>query len=156
MIHYIPGDATAPQGAGTKVLVHCVNDIGAWGAGFVLALDKRWPIVGRRYREWHRAQSLRFALGEVQFVRVEPDVWVANLVGQHRTGFEGGVPPVRYDALRTGFRTVAEFCAVHAATVHAPRLGAGLAGGDWHTIEGLLDQEIAAAGVPVTVYDWVK
>jgi O-acetyl-ADP-ribose deacetylase (regulator of RNase III) len=41
-IFYMTGDATAPVGEGQKLIVHVCNDIGAWGAGFVLALSKRW------------------------------------------------------------------------------------------------------------------
>jgi len=44
MITYLVGDATQPQGEGVKVIAHICNDIGAWGAGFVIgnfkALEK--------------------------------------------------------------------------------------------------------------------
>lgn len=45
MIQYIKGDATYPERItpeSIKIIVHIVNDMGAWGAGFVLALNKRW------------------------------------------------------------------------------------------------------------------
>ena len=164
-IQYVVGDATAPQGTGPKVLAHCVNDIGKWGSGFVLAIDARWPQVGPRYRQWSRAHlavlqpDLRaaddppFHLGAVQFVEVEPALWVANLVGQHRTIREGEKVPVRYEALTMGFQTVAAFCRVHGASAHAPRLGAGLARGSWPKIADLIEKEIVDRGVPITVYD---
>lgn len=161
-IRYEIGDATRPLGSDPKVIVHCVNDIGKWGSGFVLALDKRWPYVGMKYRLWHRAplESYRkldrdtppFHLGAVQFVEVEPHLWVANLVGQHRTIREESVP-IRYEALVLGFQAVATFCQEHQASVHAPRLGAGLARGDWAKIAGLLKRELVDRGIPVTVYD---
>jgi O-acetyl-ADP-ribose deacetylase (regulator of RNase III) len=158
MINYVVGDATKPIGPGPKVIVHCVNDIGAWGSGFVLALDKRWPLAGQQYRKWFQSK-VNFALGEVQFVHVEQDLWVANLVGQHRTIRQEPVP-VRYEALRAGFKTVASFCEGRNysvdASVHAPRLGAGLARGHWPTIETLIEKEIAAVGISVTIYDLVK
>lgn len=159
-IRYQVGDATRPSEDGPKVIVHCVNDIGKWGSGFVLALDKRWPYAGVKYRLWHRApietldeDTPPFRLGAVQFVEVEPSLWVANLVGQHRTIREGERIPVRYEALATGFRTVADFCLQRQASVHAPRLGAGLARGSWPRIADLLETEIVARGVPVSVYD---
>jgi hypothetical protein len=37
--------------------------------------------------------------------------------------------------------------------VHAPRIGAGLAKGDWEAIEEMLRTIIVDAGVEVTVYD---
>jgi len=42
-IVYLKGDATQPQAKGVKIIVHCCNDLGGWGKGFVLALRKRWP-----------------------------------------------------------------------------------------------------------------
>jgi D-glycero-D-manno-heptose 1,7-bisphosphate phosphatase len=42
-IQYIVGDATHPLGDGNKVIAHICNDIGAWGAGFVLAIATNQP-----------------------------------------------------------------------------------------------------------------
>jgi len=37
------------------VIAHVVNDVGAWGAGFTAALDRRWPSAGTAYRDWYEA-----------------------------------------------------------------------------------------------------
>jgi len=34
-----------------------------------------------------------------------------------------------------------------------PRIGCGLAGGDWHTVEAIIGRTLCAGGVPVHVYD---
>lgn len=151
MLSYVEGDATAPHADGPRVLVHVCNDIGGWGAGFVLAVSRRWKSPEREYRTWFKAADGTFALGEVQFVAVEPDLWVANLIGQHGIRRTNAGPPVRYDAIRTGLGTVADFATHHQASVHMPRIGAGLAGGDWSTIEEIITSELA--GLAVTVYD---
>lgn len=49
-IKYIIGDATEPQGEGNKIIVHCCNNIGGWGAGFVLSLSKKWLEPGSKER----------------------------------------------------------------------------------------------------------
>src|SRR5690606_13629651 len=95
-------DATAPQADGPRVLVHVCNDAGGWGAGFVLAISRRWKSPEREYRRWSKAADGTFALGEVQFVAVESDMWVANLIGQHGIRRMKASPPVRYDAIREG------------------------------------------------------
>lgn len=133
------------------VLVHVCNDVGGWGAGFVLALSRRWKSPEREYRAWAKASDGSFVLGAVQFVEVEPEMWVANLIGQHGTRHTEEGPPVRYDAIRKGLGTVAEFATRNGASVHMPRIGAGLAGGDWSTIEGIIESELAE--LSVTVYD---
>lgn len=152
-INYVKGDATQPQwGFGRKIIVHCCNDRGAWGSGFVVALSKRWPDPEAKYR----ANINQYHLGEIIWARVEDDIWVANLIGQHGTGLdEFGYPPIRYDAILQGLRRIGEMCAGHvdSPSVHMPRMGAGLAGGNWKIIELLVEQELVARGVPVTVYD---
>jgi O-acetyl-ADP-ribose deacetylase (regulator of RNase III) len=153
-ILYEIGDATRPIGEGAKVIAHVCNDAGGWGKGFVLALSKRWPAPEVAYRRWHRERGPEpFELGQVQFVGVEPTIWVANLIGQHGTRPAKGLPPVRYDAIRSGLRKVAVFARDHAASVHMPRIGAGLAGGSWDAIAGIVAQEIVNLSIPVTVYD---
>lgn len=167
---YLVGDATKPQGTGAKVLCHCVNDAGGWGAGFVLCLRK-WPHVEKAYRTWSRSKwspleiplssdpdigdGCPFALGNVQFVQVESELWVANLVGQHRTIRSGEATPIRYEALEQGFGVVAAFCHKYRATAHMPRIGAGLAQGSWRRIADTIDRTLVAQGIAATVYDLV-
>lgn len=55
LLNYVKGDATSPQGDGTKAIVHVCNNIGAWGAGFVMAISRRWPEPEAAYREWYFA-----------------------------------------------------------------------------------------------------
>ena len=153
-IEYVTGDATRPPADQPAIIVHVCNDIGGWGAGFVLAVSKRWAEPERRYRAWHRGEEeLPFALGQVQFVQVEPQTWVANLVGQRGIRRERGVAPVRYEAIGTGLQRVAEQAQRLGASVHMPRIGCGLAGGNWEDVGRMVEEELALKGVPVTVYD---
>jgi O-acetyl-ADP-ribose deacetylase (regulator of RNase III) len=153
-IEYKTGDATAPIGAGTKIIVHVCNDIGAWGRGFVMAVSKRWSEPERRYRAWHTGEAERpFALGEVQFVEVGENIWVANLIGQKDIRASPGVPPVRYKAIRAGLKKVTVEAKRLNASAHMPRIGCGLAGGDWSVIASIIQDELLSAGVQVTVYD---
>lgn len=153
----IKGDATCPQAAGNKIICHICNDIGKWGTGFVLALSARWPEPERAYREWYNGRAGNdFALGAVQLVRVEPYVWVANMVGQHGIRGGSGGPPIRYTAVDECLRKAGTHAAELKATVHMPRIGCGLAGGKWEKIEPLIVRNLCERGVDVTVYDFGK
>lgn len=154
VINYVVGDATYPIGDGPKVIAHCVNDIGKWGSGFVLAINKRWMKPREEYYNWYLSFSKAnpFVLGNVQFVEVEPELWVANIIGQHQTIRENS-SPIRYDALRIGLRKVAVFCLNHRASFHAPRLGSGLAQGSWPIIADIIEDEIVNDGIDATIYD---
>lgn len=153
-IVYRAGDATRPESEGRKIIVHVCNDAGGWGRGFVVAISRRWPEPEQHYRAWHAGnESQPFALGEVQFVPVTPDIIVANLIGQHGLAAHKQTPPIRYDAVRSGLRRVAGVAHAQAASVHMPRIGCGLAGGRWEEIEPIIAEELSERGVLVTVYD---
>jgi O-acetyl-ADP-ribose deacetylase (regulator of RNase III) len=153
-INYLKGDATQPVGQGNRIIVHVCNDIGGWGKGFVMALSKRWKLPEAKYREWAKSGE-KFELGEVQFVQVEPTIWIANLIGQRdvKRGSDGS-SPVRYDAIRIGMTKVCAFARQIGGSVHMPRIGCGLAGGTWDQIEPILSQELTDAGVETSVYDF--
>ncbi len=120
-----------------------------------MAISKRWSAPEARFKAWHRGQEQQpFALGEVQFVPVAENLWVANLIGQRDIRVAKGVPPVRYDAIREGLKKVALEAQRLRASVHMPRIGCGLAGGDWQTVGKIVEEELVNAGVPVIVYDF--
>ena len=154
-INYVIGNATNPPRVASAVIVHCCNDIGAWGRGFVLALSKRWKEPEHQYRVWASGDSsTKFALGEVQFVQVEakPALWVANIIGQHGIRRRGGAPPVRYDAILQGLAAVGARASEYSATVHMPRIGCGLAGGTWDKIEAIVKHDRARYGVSQDIF----
>jgi len=153
-IRYLVGDATTPIGEGPKIIAHVCNDRGGWGAGFVLAISRRWPEPEAAYREWHDArESSGFALGVVQLVAVGDEVSVANMVAQRGFQHTAEGPPLRYDALEQCLAELARIAADAGATVHMPRIGCGLAGGEWAMIGPLIEKTLGTAGVEVTVYD---
>jgi len=154
LIQYLIGDATRPEAAGNKIIVHICNDVGGWGAGFVLALSKRWPDPEREYRWWFRDNpACDFELGAVQLVQVEADVYVANLIGQRDIRSVGGRPPIRYEAVRSGLTRLREQALSLSASVHMPRIGCGLAGGRWEEIEVIVREELSQYDIAVKVYD---
>ena len=154
VINYIIGDATNPKTTGSKIIVHICNDIGGWGKGFVMAISKRWKEPEKKYREWFKSQH-NFLLGQTQFVKVENDLWIANVIGQHKINKdENGKAPIRYDAILAGLDKVAQFAISNKATVHMPRIGCGLAGGTWDKIEPIIIKSLSDKEIETYVYDF--
>jgi len=152
-INYVIGDATDPQGDDFKVIVHVCNNIGAWGAGFVLAVSKRWKQPEKDYRALKT-----YTLGDVQMIKVEDDILVANLIGQEGTisrNKKTSLPPVRYVAIEHALKYIADVAMLepNSFSIHMPRIGSGLAGGNWKIIETVIEETLCKAGVSVTVYD---
>lgn len=148
-LRYEVGDATAPT-VRPAIIVHVVNDGGMWGAGFSGAVSRRWKSPEILYRERYRTVGL--LLGTVHSVEVAPALWVVNMVAQHGIRRRPSDPPaIRYEPLRMCLEQVAKGASGLGASLHLPRIGAGLAGGDWAAIEPIIAE--ACAEVPVTVYD---
>lgn len=169
MIHYVKGDATLPIGDDDqiKIIAHICNDIGAWGRGFVLSVTQRYPRAEKAYRDWYQMNEVAgypelvpFRLGRMKLVQVSNSVSVANMIAQHGIMATNGVEPIRYSALED---CLAEL-RLHAksssfvkspkktATIHMPRIGCGLAGGEWSKVEEIVNRMIP--DVDVYVYDF--
>lgn len=164
MITYVKGDATQPIGDGPKVITHICNDQGKWGAGFVLALSARNPLPEQAYRRWYTERGKTgtpFRLGEMQLVSFAPNTMVCNMIAQQGFGMtrktESGdvyVPPIRYAWLSSCFTKLTKaLYYTPEATIHMPRIGCGLAGGEWSKIEILIEYFLVNRGFAVTVYN---
>jgi len=161
MLSYREGDLFARiKGLGRVVIPHVCNNVGAWGAGFVVPLGKAFPKARKDYLEWHRDRQTSchtaFVLGSTQFVTVDDEnlVVVANMIGQGRIG--RGRPP-RYNALVHCMEDVADFVLSEdvgpsSYEIHCPLFGSGLAGGDWSFIRELIEDCWVRLGIGVTAY----
>lgn len=159
---YVTGDATKPiRGLNDKqIIIHVCNNIGGWGAGFVLALSAKWPEPEARYREWASTADNAdsdFKLGRMQLVEVGNDIHVCNIIGQSDIRHIDHQPPVRYWAIRKALRgLVLQHRLMYNTqpfTVHMPRIGCGLAGGYWDEVQDIVQRELCDNEIPVFVYD---
>lgn len=147
-IKYLIGDATYPESDGYKIIAHCCNNIGAWGAGFVLAISKRWDKPEIDYLNLDN-----YLLGYAQYVEVETDITVVNIIGQEGISFKNGNPPIRYNAIEKGFENIANFVKDSSTSIHMPRIGCGLAGGNWLIMEKIIEKCFIKKNIPVFIYD---
>lgn len=163
MIHYLRGDATEPViKTGKRVIAHVVNDEGAWGKGFVKAVSAKWSEPEEYYRKQAKFAK-GFKLGETQWVFVDLDLAVCNMIAQHGLYNPKNLVPLRYDALERCLHKLAEGARAVAGksdntstvmeeiTVHMPRVGCGLGRGDWNRVSELIAD--ALWDIDVYVYD---
>jgi len=176
MIHYITGDATNPLTTPEndhRLILHVCNDVGAWGAGFVIALSKRWETPEFVYRNGSGSGSgngsdqndHNYVLGTVQFVPVDPNanIVVVNMIAQHGIGRKvkahmkhGKAMPrryINYESLRTCLKSVNAYCGhtYKNSSIHMPRIGCGLGGGSWPEVELIINE--CLPDIDIYVYD---
>jgi hypothetical protein len=163
---YLVGDATNPKDNGKNIIIpHVCNNIGGWGAGFVLALSKKWPEPEKEYRNWYQKSipkhyphddnfsTCSFQLGATQLVKVKPNIYVANMIAQHGTISSNNLKPIKYVSLIQCMKDILYDTIRFKAEIHAPRFGSALAGGNWNFIEELIQEIWLDNGIDVYIYD---
>lgn len=138
------------------VIPHVTNDCSAWGAGFVLAINKNLGMAPRE-SFINASQNLLYDLGDVDYSRVSTlyqdsvrgdipcVVTVANMCAQHgvgpgSTGDLRVTKPIRYAALVHAMEDVRSYVDQFPQPILCPRFGSALAGGNWEFIRELIQE----------------
>jgi len=148
------GDASTPMADGKKVIAHIVNDKARrWrGYGFSSALAKKYPDSLNEYSKWFSENGGNKGLGSTHFYHATDDVCIASMVAQEGYG-KSPLPRIRYGALDECLGNVSLYCKNENYSLHAPRIGAGQAGGKWPVIEEMLRERAYYDRVSITIYD---
>lgn len=151
-VTYLTGDATEPRGSGRKIVAFVVNDKAlSWGAGFGLAVQRKWPVVRSEFEAWAKTNRAEFRLGSVRSSLVSSELTALAMICQHGYG-PSPTPRIRYTALETCLKKLTELALSSQASVHVPRIGCGEAGGSWDIVAELLETNLCQKGIKVTVY----
>tara|TARA_Y100000310_G_scaffold56232_1_gene51590 strand:+ start:26483 stop:26977 length:495 start_codon:yes stop_codon:yes gene_type:complete len=154
----IVGDATNPQLTDDNevaVIPHVCNDAGGWGAGFVVALSKRWRHPEEGYRRMEKK------LGSISTVNIGDGPVVINMIAQR--GYidsEMNPRPLKYNALVECMEKVGKtYAAINSVgeekyVIHCPKFGSDLAGGRWEFILDLIEDIWLNKGLDVVVYEF--
>lgn len=135
------GDITTVRPKEMGIIIgHCCNSEGAWGAGFVLAVNQISLAPSAAYKAWAKEKNGNIPLGIVQFVEAIPGLFVANMIAQNgikKTQSDGCL--VDYVALERCLKVTFTRAVRLPCEVHLPAgIGSGLAGGDRDKIHGII------------------
>lgn len=122
-----------------EVIAHGCNTTGGFGSGVAGQIAKRWPRVRDAYLKKYNSEA-GWKLGDIQLV-YSTDMMafpvIANIATQEKFGYDGALY-ADYQAIEKGFTRVLRYCDNNGYSVAAPRVGCGLAGGDWNTVFDIL------------------
>lgn len=126
------------------ILVHGVNCQGKMGAGIALEVKRRYPQVYSAYLDicenhGYLGEQL---LGHVYFAPITNELVIANAFIQEYYGHDGK-RHVSYDALDVCFSKINQYALRTGLPVKCPRIGAGLAGGNWDIISAIINVNLA-------------
>ena len=126
------------------ILVHGVNCQGKMGAGIALEVKRRYPKAYHSYLDrckWSNFDPFRM-LGFVDFVQINDNLVIANAFIQDTYGNDGR-RYVSYDAIDRCFIEINQYALRTGLPVKYPRIGAGLAGGNWDIISAIINVNLA-------------
>ncbi len=137
------------------IVVHGCNAQGQMNSGIAGEIHQRFPSV---YEDYHnRYTEGPMVLGEVIYScpngKESRGFWVANGITQEFYGRDSNVRYVDYAAIRQVFRSVYEHAKKMNLDVHFPKIGAGLANGEWDVISQIITEELKDVSHTLWIYE---
>ena len=119
------------------------------GAGIAKSVAAHFPPALEADRQTPKGE--RTKLGTCSFAEIETPHGKLTVVNAYtQFHYRGRGDKADYEAIRSCMRWLAEH--YPHARIGLPRIGAGLAGGDWPRIERIMDEELADCDVTVVEY----
>ncbi len=147
MITYIDGDLVK-DAEQFDVIGHCCNCFCTMGSGIAPQIKAKFPEAYEA--DCATTKGDKGKLGTISYTETTNPI-VVNLYGQYDyTGRRQNKMDLDYDALKSALILMKE--KFSGKKIGLPRLGAGLAGGDWTIIEGILKEVFAGEYVTIVNY----
>lgn len=148
MLEYKDGDLLKSD---CTVIMHQANCFKTMGAGIAKTITEIYPAANKADKDYPLTRKQR--LGKFSYAIVN-NITIVNLYGQY---FYGVGKQTNYKALEDaidGFLTHAKSDEnINLSKVGVPyRIGAGLAGGNWDLIKGILVRQSHKHGVDIYAY----
>lgn len=137
---YIKGDITETE---LKYIAHGVNCQNVMGSGVAKSLFTKWPEVKDSYHMF--CESVLGYLNNVQLVacnqNTSDEVYVFNCFTQEFYGYDNK-RYVNYAAIVKCFSYLVKELSRFDTPLAIPKIGCGLAGGDWNIVEQLINDTV--------------
>lgn len=151
MIEYIKGDIIkALENGDIDAFSHGCNCQGGFGSGIAGQIAKKWPHVKDSYHSLHQIGEVK--LGFFQPVSLkEKGKWIINC-GTQDNYLPRGIDHVDYEAVKKVMAWTLSFSRSRGLKVGIPKIGAGLAGGNWDRISTIIEEIFDDYPIRVYVY----
>jgi len=135
------------------IIAHGCNCRGGFGAGFAKYVGEKYPETKRGYISKYNKEGWK--LGDIQLVKVKPDLYVANMATQDRfwKEYEGEVL-VDYVALCDALEELKKKSLELGLPIYIPKIGCGLAGGNWEKVKKYIN--LIFEDTDITVFNLSK
>lgn len=150
MINYKNGDVLlALENDEIDVVAHGCNCQGGFGSGMAGQIARRWPHVRQAYLDLHNSGGT--ILGFFQPVAISESKFIINC-GTQQAYLPRGVNHADYNAIDDIMDSLKLYTTNKLTRIGIPKIGAGLAGGDWSEIEKIISKYFSDRDITVYIY----
>jgi len=135
--------------ASERLIVHGNNPFGVWGAGLARAARIRYPRAHDRFKEAVRKKG-PLPLGYCDVFDLGDGRYLVSAVTQSKIASYPGENVVSLEGISVAFERINNVARDFKFDVAIPKIGAGLAGGNWEEISEVINE--ATPDAPVTLY----
>lgn len=141
-IEYRKGDLFTTD---IKAILHGCNAQGVMNSGVAKIVREEYPAAYENYRDIYNSATDKFLsslpLGEVYPVETKGKL-ILNAITQEKYGYDGK----RYVSYNAVAKVMARIDRMYPdlTEVAMPKLGSGLAGGDWNVIAAIIESELTS------------
>lgn len=133
-IEYIKDDLLQTE---VRHLIHGCNSRGAMGSGVAKAIRDKYPQAYRDYRDTYDNYGLE--LGNIVVSVQDDEKVIHNAITQLDYGRDKNRVYVSYWAIAEVFRKINQW---GIREIALPKIGSGLANGDWNVIEAIIENTL--------------
>lgn len=125
-----------------KIIIHDCNAQGVMGSGVAAQIKKKYPNAARAY--FNMKENNKMQLGNFSYSEEDDGKTIINAITQEFYGRNPHVVYVSYAAIAHAFHNINDWCELRGyKEIALPKIGAGLANGDWNIIERIIETECA-------------
>lgn len=151
MINTVKGDLIKMAKSGQfNVIVHGCNCFHTFGAGIAKQIKHEFPRAFGTDLRTIRGDKNKLGTNSYSYI-TELNIFVVNAYTQYSTS-KNGESVVEYEAIRKCLREIPKNFPGYK--IGMPKIGAGLAGGDWDIIFKIIQEELSEQDV--TIVEWDK
>ena len=123
-------------------IVHGCNAQGVMGSGLALQIKQMYPKVYEEYRKYYEESGL--AVGLIVPVYINEKLCIINAITQKYYGRDKNTVYVSYAGIVTCMKRINRLIQLGdlPKVLHMPKIGCGLANGNWIYVSKCIDNEI--------------
>lgn len=140
-IEYIKGDLFDTE---IYVIMHGCNAQGVMGSGVARIIRERFEAAYKTYAERYRNSGLHMGVN-IPVLAIDSKTGnekiIVNSITQNYYGTDRR--HADYEAIASVMKDINRYCRMHGyEKIALPKIGAGLAGGDWNVISAIIESEL--------------